>query len=286
MTRVQSAPISIAVAGAVVGSVLLVIAAPSLETAVLGCLALVVYLAISSVLVVRGLLTRGAARFGPANVVTAVRSSLVGVCAALVVASFIAPVSLVTLVALAVIALLLDGVDGWVARRTNTSSELGARFDMEVDAFLLLVLSVYVSRELGSWVLVIGLMRYAFVAAGWVLPWLNRQLPYRYWRKVVTAVQGIALTIALTGLIPGAAAVLVALALGLLVESFGRDVLWLVVRRGADSAGLSTPHRPDSGGFASTRHENRSGRQHGDAHGLDHERLRNEGEAPRLRNAE
>jgi phosphatidylglycerophosphate synthase len=197
------------------------------------------------------------------------------VCAALVAVSFVSPVAVPVLVTLVVVALLLDGVDGWVARRTSSSSELGARFDMEVDAFLLLVLSVYVSRELGGWVLAIGLMRYAFVAASWVLPWMNRRLPFRYWRKVVTAVQGIALAVAMTGLLPGVDAILVAIALVLLVESFGRDVIWLVRRRGLDSAGAAT-----------AQHQNRGGAEHEDADGFDHEGLRNEGEAPRLRNAE
>jgi hypothetical protein len=70
-------------------------------------------------------------------------------------------------------------------------------------------------------------MRYTFVAAGWIFPWLRRQLPFRYWRKVVTAVQGIALTVAAAGLLPGGDAVVVVIALALLVESFGRDVIWL-----------------------------------------------------------
>jgi phosphatidylglycerophosphate synthase len=276
MTRVQSAPISIAATGAVLGSALVVMASQSMSAAILGCLVLVLYIAVTTVLLVRGLRARRAIRFRPANVVTAVRSSLVGVCTAIVVVSFVADVSVVALVALVVIALLLDGVDGWVARRTNSSSELGARFDMEVDAFLLLVLSVYVSRDLGAWVLAIGLMRYAFVAASWVLPWMNGRLPFRYWRKVVTAVQGIALAIAATGLVPGVDAILVVVALALLVESFGRDVVWLAVRRGgADSAGAASP-----------QHENRGDGEHDDAHGLDHEGLRNEGEAPRLRNPE
>jgi phosphatidylglycerophosphate synthase len=166
-------------------------------------------------------------RFGAANVVTAVRSTMVGLISGIVVASLVAPIPTGLLLALVVPALLLDAVDGWVARRTNSVSELGARFDMEVDALLLLALSSFVSQTLGIWVLAIGLMRYAFVAAGWMFPWLRRQLPFRYWRKVVTAVQGIALTIAVTGLLPGVDSVLVAIALALLVESFGRDVLWL-----------------------------------------------------------
>jgi phosphatidylglycerophosphate synthase len=189
------------------------------------------YLLISNLLLLRGLRRRRATRFGPANVVTAVRSTLVGVITGIVLASFVAPIPVGLLIALVVPALLLDAVDGWVARRTNSASELGARFDMEVDAFLLLVLSVYVSQTLGVWVLSIGLMRYAFVVAGYLFPWLRRQLPFRYWRKVVTAVQGIALAIAATGLIPVLDLLLVAVALALLVESFGRDVIWLAARR-------------------------------------------------------
>ncbi len=154
----------------------------------------------------------------------------------LVAASFVAPISVPLLIGLVVPALVLDAVDGWVARRTSTTTELGARFDMEVDAFLLLVLSAYVAQILGPWVLAIGLMRYVFVAAGWILPWLRLQLPPRYWRKVVTAVQGIALTLAASGLIPDLAGVLVGVALVLLVESFGRDVLWLALRSRARRA--------------------------------------------------
>ena len=46
---------------------------------------------------------------------------------------------------LAAVALALDPADGWLARRTGTASALGARFDGEVDAFLILALSVYVA---------------------------------------------------------------------------------------------------------------------------------------------
>ena len=161
---------------------------------------------------------------------------LVAIIAGLVVASFVTPIPVPLLICLVVPALVLDAVDGWVARRTGTTTELGARFDMEVDAFLLLVLSAYVAPILGPWVLAIGLMRYVFVAAGWMLPWLRLQLPPRYWRKVVTAVQGIALTLAASGLVPELAGVLVGVALVLLVESFGRDVVWLALRSRARQA--------------------------------------------------
>ncbi len=273
MTRVQIVPISIAVGGAIGASLLGAAATRSLSPwiAAVGWLVALSYLAASNIVLVRGLGKRRVTRFGPANVVTAVRSSLVGVISGIVVASFFAPMPVWIVLALVVPTLLLDAVDGWVARRTNSASELGSRFDMEVDAFLLLVLSAYVSQTLGIWVLAIGLMRYAFVVAGWIFPWLHRQLPFRYWRKVVTAVQGIALTVAITGLLPVVDAVFVATALALLIESFGRDVVWLLARRAACS------RRPPG-----AQRESRGDGEHKNADGFDHDRLRNKGEAPRL----
>ena len=274
MTRVQFAPISSAVAGAAVATVLGVIALywhQSLAP-VVGWLAAIGYLVISSALLSRGLQRRNATRFGAANVVTAVRSTLVGVITGIVVASFFEPIPIGLLVALVVPALLLDAVDGWVARRTNSVSELGARFDMEVDAFLLLVLSKYVSQTSGLSVLAIGLMRYAFVAAGWIFPWLRQQLPFRYWRKVVTAVQGIALATAVAGLLPALDALLVAIALALLVESFGRDVVWLAARR--------------SGHAALAEHHNRRDGEYYNGDRINHDGLRHERKAPHLGNAE
>ncbi|HVW43858.1 MAG TPA: CDP-alcohol phosphatidyltransferase family protein [Amycolatopsis sp.] len=163
---------------------------------------------------------------GPADRVTLARAALVGGVIALVVSGVDGP----ALVGLASVALLLDAVDGQVARRTGTVSALGARFDMEVDAFLILVLSVHVAFSAGGWVLVIGAMRYAFVAAGWFASWLRAPLPPSYARKTVAAVQGIALVVA--GVLPPAGAIAVsASALAALVWSFGRDVLWLHYHR-------------------------------------------------------
>ena len=76
--------------------------------------------------------------------------------------------------------------------------------------------------------LVIGAARYVLLLAGWLIPWLAAPLPPRYWRKVVAAVQGIVLTVAVSGLLDRLAGMIaVAVALLLLAESFGRDVIWL-----------------------------------------------------------
>ncbi|WP_433803542.1 CDP-alcohol phosphatidyltransferase family protein [Actinomycetospora sp. CA-084318] len=176
------------------------------------------------------LLARSGVRsLGPAGSVTLLRLVLVAGVAALAVQHLAGrPIPTAVLVGLAVSALALDAVDGWVARRTDTCTDLGARFDMETDAFLLLLLAVHVAADLGPWVLLVGGMRYLFVAAGWVWPWLRGELPTRYSAKVVAALQGVALVVASTRLLPGwAEAALVGAALAALVWSFGVSVEYL-----------------------------------------------------------
>src|SRR5215218_3373095 len=183
---------------------------------------------ITNTALARGLSHYGCERLARADWVTLARATLAVGIAALVADSFEQRVPVALLVALAAVALALDAVDGWVARHTRTTGTLGARFDGEVDALLMLVLSVYVARSAGAWVLAIGAARYLFLAAGWALPWMREPLPPRYWRKVVAAMQGIVLTIGAAHVLPPAVtqAALVA-ALVLLAESFGRDVWWL-----------------------------------------------------------
>lgn len=121
-----------------------------------------------------------------------------------------------------------DALDGPVARRTGSAGPIGARIDMEADAALVMVLSVLAATVVGPWVLVIGLMRYAFVAASWARPALRRPLGFSQFRRLVGGGQGVALLIALLPVLPvPAAAAVLALALALLVVSFGRDVVGL-----------------------------------------------------------
>src|SRR5437763_9079146 len=164
----------------------------------------------------------------PADWVTLTRTVLIAGVAGLVADSFFRPVSITALVTLSTVALVLDAVDGQVARRTGTATPLGARIDGEVDAFLILLLCIAVSQNYGGWVLVIGAARYALLLAGWLIPYLSAPLPPRYWGKVVAAVQGIVLTVAASGLLDRLAGMIaVAAALLLLAESFGRNVIWL-----------------------------------------------------------
>jgi phosphatidylglycerophosphate synthase len=190
--------------------------------------------AIMNAALIRGVRRYRTNRLGPADWVTLARATLAVGVAALVADSFGEPAHVTTLVTLSAVALALDAVDGWVARRSETTSKLGAQFDGEVDAFLIVVLSVYVARSTGAWVVAIGLARYAFFAAGWIWPWMRAPLPPRYWRKVVAATQGIVLTVAAADVVPPALAKAAILgALALLCESFGRDTWWLWSHRHA-----------------------------------------------------
>ncbi len=171
---------------------------------------------------------------GPADQVTLARAVLVGAVTALVADAPTTGPAVGVLVAAAVVALLLDAVDGRVARYTGTVSVLGARFDVETDAFLVLVLSVRAIGAVGAWVLVIGVLRYAFVVAARIAPWLRADLPASSVRKLVGALQGCVLIVVATGSLPAvvslAATVVASVLLG---WSFGRDVGWLWRRRAA-----------------------------------------------------
>jgi phosphatidylglycerophosphate synthase len=133
-------------------------------------------------------------------------------------------------VSIAAIAALLDGMDGWQARRTGTASAFGARFDMEADAALILVLAILAWRygKAGPWVLLSGLLRYLFVAAGWIWPWMKGPLAPTYRAKIVCVVQIVGLIVAVAPVVPPSiSSVAAALALLALCYSFLVDTLRL-----------------------------------------------------------
>lgn len=133
-------------------------------------------------------------------------------------------------VALAALALALDGVDGWLARRDGRASAFGARFDMEVDSALALILAAnaWASGATGAGVLAIGLPRYVFAVAASAWPWLAAPLPERFGRKAVCVLQLATLIALQLPVLPqGLAGALVAVTTLALAWSFGRDVIWL-----------------------------------------------------------
>ncbi|WP_245605403.1 CDP-alcohol phosphatidyltransferase family protein [Roseicyclus elongatus] len=172
------------------------------------------------------------AHLGLCNVITLFRLALT---AALVAPLLMASGPSWAVFAIALVALSLDGVDGWFARRQGYVSRFGARFDMEVDSLLALVLALgaAISGGVGPLAILLGLPRYAFALGAWRLSWMRRDLPERQSRKTVCVIQ-LGVLIALQApIVPwGLAVVLVAVASGALVWSFARDLIWLWRRRG------------------------------------------------------
>jgi hypothetical protein len=104
---------------------------------------------------------------------------------------------------------------------------------MELDAALLMSLSVLLwqSGKTGSWVILIGGLRYLFVGAGLLWPVLQGDLPASLRRKTVCVWQGISLLLALSPVTSAAlAAPIAGTAFALLVWSFAVDVRWLLAR--------------------------------------------------------
>lgn len=182
-------------------------------------------------------------RFGPANRVTLLRAAF----AALLVGVLAAGVRPGTagrwaLVGAGTVALLLDGVDGWAARRSGLASRFGARFDMECDALFVLALSalVYRSGQADGWVLTAGLMRYIFVVAGWLWPPLAAPLPPSQRRKAVCVILVVTLLTALAPPVgPTTARWLCFGGLLLLTYSFGIDCVRLTAGRAGEPARLA-----------------------------------------------
>ncbi len=105
--------------------------------------------------------------FGAANLLTSVRLTM-----SLALLAAHGLLSNPALAGVALSILILDGVDGWLARRLGLSSDFGARYDVETDGlFVLAMAMVLLARGItGPWVLIAGLWRYFYVLARLIVP--------------------------------------------------------------------------------------------------------------------
>jgi len=180
-------------------------------------------------------------RFGGGNAVTLVRLVITCAFAAFAAQTLLTPALPDDLAwgffAAVLLATVLDGVDGYLARRQGLTSEFGARFDMETDAFLILLLSAaaFTLGKAGIWVMLSGALRYLYVAAGLIWPVIATPLPPSQRRKLVCVVQIAALTLMVAPVVvPPLSTAIAFAALALLVYSFAVDVLW-TLRHGASN---------------------------------------------------
>jgi phosphatidylglycerophosphate synthase len=170
------------------------------------------------------------AQFGPANHVTMIRVMIMALIASLIGEPVNQRAAASASIATAVMA-VLDGVDGWLARRSRMASAFGARFDMETDAALVMAMSVLIWQygKAGMWALLGGMLRYIFVLAGWWLPWMARPLRPTRRARIITVCHIVGLSAGLAPIVPvPLSAIVVGLTTAALSWSFSVDVrrLW------------------------------------------------------------
>jgi phosphatidylglycerophosphate synthase len=207
-------------------------------------------LAVMAVLVVAGAVRHHPhMRFGAANQITLGRGTgttlLLGLAAAPEVLGAHAFAPWLPFAGAAAL-LTLDLCDGALARWQGLASAFGARFDQEVDAAAILVLSLLAVVLAGApvWTLGIGALHYLYRLSSWALPALARPLPYSLRRRVVCGVQIAALGALLAPVTPPALGQSVAsIALAALTMSFVRDGLWCLTRGRA----ATPPRAPGAG---------------------------------------
>jgi phosphatidylglycerophosphate synthase len=168
-------------------------------------------------------------RFGPANQVTTIRAMLTAMTAGLV-GEAARPETAIAAIAAGAVATVLDGVDGWIARRTRMASAFGARYDMEVDALLILALAILVWRhgKAGPWILASGLLRYMFAAAGWAWAWMRGPLEPTERARAICAIQIASLLLSLLpSIVPPPSSIIAGVGLAALTYSFAVDTMRL-----------------------------------------------------------
>lgn len=167
---------------------------------------------------------------GAGNFVTLMRMAL----ASALLASVLGQTLPIYFIAIATIALVLDGLDGWLARRAGRVSNFGARLDIEVDsAFaMVLALNVWMVGNAGPLIILFALPRYIFLFFTTFLPWLGKPLPSRIGGKVVGVIQIISLIVLTWPNLPSELVTFIIAAVSAgLVWSFGRDIILLYRQR-------------------------------------------------------
>jgi phosphatidylglycerophosphate synthase len=191
-----------------------------------------VYLAFALILLKHASRAGVLCQFGAANTITGIRAALAAILAGAVVnADFLATTWWPG--GLAAISLVLDGLDGAVARRQGLASEFGALFDQEIDAAFIFILTglLAASGKIGIWIVVAGLMRYILLGAGLVWPVLASPLPKSRFRSSVCGLLVAALVVCLFPIVAANAANLIGgAALIALTLSFGKDLIWLLTK--------------------------------------------------------
>lgn len=106
--------------------------------------------------------------------------------------------ALSTVLLISVIGVLLDWLDGFLARKLNLTSEFGLYLDMEADAFLVSVVSIilWISYDFHWIILLSGLLRYPYAVLLLFINGGNKKEPKRFYASFITGFFYISLLLA------------------------------------------------------------------------------------------
>ncbi len=121
---------------------------------------------------------------GYPNLITAVRLIFM-----MLLAFYFKDLSNITLFVIFNFVILLDGLDGFIARKLNQCSEYGERFDSEADAQLVYLLSWihFANGTVDWWILIPGMMRYLYQLFFFWVP-SNSKFPPKKFRATVAVI--------------------------------------------------------------------------------------------------
>jgi phosphatidylglycerophosphate synthase len=131
----------------------------------------------------------------------------------------------------ALVVLVFDGLDGWLARKYNSTSVFGEYLDKETDAFYMLGMAFLVWQNglAGAWILILGWLRYFYVLG--LIRWKPAQV--KEVRSNLGQIIAVVLMVgvALVFVLPPMLQIFELLFLtGLVIFTFGRSFLQLVRR--------------------------------------------------------
>jgi len=136
---------------------------------------------------------------------------------------------------IALIGLLIligDGIDGYLARRFQETSEFGEFFDKETDAYFLLLLCIIAvfKQQLWNWVVLLGLLRYLFALFLLIYKTdVKKERRSQFGRIIYMLVTSSLLSAFLP--VPRLYQPAIIISTVLLLYSFGKDVVWIVSRK-------------------------------------------------------
>lgn len=92
-------------------------------------------------------------------------------------------------------AVLLDVLDGYLARKYKQSSDFGLYFDMETDAFFVALTSLILYKKgmIDAWILFPGYLRYLYMIVWKIIPREQQKEPKRRYASVIAGIFFVAL---------------------------------------------------------------------------------------------